>query len=247
MSSATNELVRLAKADAPSAAARAKMWASVSNAVGGLAGAGGAGAAVGTTGSMNASATIGAAKMLTIGTLLGGPLTVGLAAVMLQVGAPTNPTRSPQVAPASVARPAARAIPVQEVAPRSAPVEIAATAAMHAAAPAPAGHATGAPTLNPHPLAHPKAKAARGPDPDRDDALAREAGHVMEAHAALRRGDPAAALRAIASARALAPPQLVPEELAVEGQALRALGRTSEADGNEAQLRLFYPEAALAR
>ena len=237
MSSTTMDLVRLAKADAPSSAARAKMWASVSNAVGGMAAAGGS-AAAGATGSTGTVGTLGAAKMLTVGTLLGGPLTVGLAAVLLQVGAPPpNLSAGPQVAPASVARPApAHAVPIADVLPRSAPVS----------APA-VEHPTFAPSINSRPVAHPKAKSSPKKDSMRDDALAREAGFVMEAHAALRRGDAAGALRAIASARALGPPQLVPEELSVEGQALRALGKTSEADGNEAMLRLFYPEAALAR
>jgi len=39
----------------------------------------------------------------------------------------------------------------------------------------------------------------------------------------------------------------MPEELAVEEQALRALGQSDQANGIEVQLRLQYPESALAR
>jgi hypothetical protein len=77
--------------------------------------------------------------------------------------------------------------------------------------------------------------------------LAREASLVAEARGALGRADPRTALRAIRSARALPSRQLVPEELAVEEQALRALGQSDEANGIDVQLRLQYPEAALAR
>jgi hypothetical protein len=101
-----------------------------------------------------------------------------------------------------------------------------------------------------HPKPLPEAKAAATKAvraPAHGDALAREAAFVAEAHAALLHGDPNGALRAIASARAMAAPQLVPEELAVEGQALRALGRTDEANANDVALRLLYPESALAR
>ncbi len=96
LSSATKNLVRLARADGPSAAARAKMWAGVSGAVGGAA-AGGAAAASGA-----ATGGLSAAKMLTIGTLLGGPLTVGLAVTLLHIGAlrrvPDPASRTPMVA-----------------------------------------------------------------------------------------------------------------------------------------------------
>jgi hypothetical protein len=77
--------------------------------------------------------------------------------------------------------------------------------------------------------------------------LAREASLVHEARSALGRGDPDSALRAIRAARALRSRQLVPEELAVEMQALRALGQSDEANGIDVQLRLQYPDSALVR
>jgi hypothetical protein len=79
------------------------------------------------------------------------------------------------------------------------------------------------------------------------DALTREAQLVSEARGALTRGDPGRALAAIQAARALPSHQLAPEELAVEAQALRALGRTGEADQADEALRARYPESALAR
>jgi hypothetical protein len=78
------------------------------------------------------------------------------------------------------------------------------------------------------------------------DSLAREAALVAAARGALSVGDPQLALRSIREARALPSKQLVPEELAVEEQALRALGRNDEANGINVMLRLQYPESALA-
>jgi hypothetical protein len=100
-------------------------------------------------------------------------------------------------------------------------------------------------TPGPHPShARPPPRHAR---PSHDDSLSREASLVAEARASLGRGDPRSALRAIRTARALSSRQLVPEELAVEEQALRALGQSDEANGIDVMLRLEYPESALAR
>jgi hypothetical protein len=248
LSSATKELVRLARADGPSAAARAKMWAGVSGAMGGAA-TGGAAAASGA-----AAGGASAAKMLTIGTLLGGPLTVGLAVTLLHVGALTHspgfgvsstPPKPPNVAFVSPAP--TMTAPYERSGgwtPASTPTLTAASTRI--AVPTRAAGASGA--GHPKPSSEAKAAATKGlRSPAHGDALAREAAFVAEAHAALLRGDPNGALRAIASARAVAGPQLVPEELAVEGQALRALGRTDEANANDVALRLLYPESALAR
>jgi hypothetical protein len=249
LSSATKELVRLARVDGPSAAARAKVWAGVSGAVGGAA-AGGAAAANGAT-----AGGASVAKMLTIGTLLGAPLTVGLAVTLLYVGAmpqphpgfggSSTPPKPPNVVFASPAT-TTTAGPYERSGgwmPASTPLTAASTrivVSTRAAGPIGAGH--------PKPSSEGKAAATRAARaPAHGDALAREAAFVAEAHAALLHGDPNGALGAIASARAVATPQLVPEELAVEAQALRALGRTDEANANEVTLRLLYPESALAR
>jgi hypothetical protein len=80
-----------------------------------------------------------------------------------------------------------------------------------------------------------------------EDDLGREAALVAEARGALRRGDAAGALQRIRAARAIPSGQLAPEELAIEAQALRALGRSDEADEAGTKLRSSYPESALAR
>ncbi|MGH7434311.1 MAG: hypothetical protein ACRENE_01390, partial [Polyangiaceae bacterium] len=85
------------------------------------------------------------------------------------------------------------------------------------------------------------ARPATGVDP-----LAREAQLVSEARGALGRGDARGALQAVRAARALPSHQLTPEELAVESQALRALGRPVEANEADVTLRSQFPESALA-
>jgi len=80
-----------------------------------------------------------------------------------------------------------------------------------------------------------------------DDALTREASLVAEARALLAAGDAASALRKVRAARAMPSPQLVPEELTVEAQALRSLGMADDARGVDATLHTQYPDSALAR
>jgi len=249
LSSATKNLVRLARADGPSAAARAKMWAGVSGAVGGAA-AGGAAAASGA-----ATGGLSAAKMLTIGTLLGGPLTVGLAVTLLHIGAlrrvPDPASRTPMVAASFVPQRMSAPSDVFSSTSIATPTPTSTRTALSTRISTQVGSPTGVDRSKPASGAKGAAKKGAAAKAARsqahDDALAREAAFVAEAHNALVQGDPNGALRAIASARAVASPQLVPEELAVEAQALRALGRTNEADANDATLRLLYPESALAR
>lgn len=93
------------------------------------------------------------------------------------------------------------------------------------------------------PALHPQ-DPARGPS--RRPAGPRSLAHRQGAERA-RPGDAPSALRAIAAASALPSRQLVPEELAVEAQALRSLGRNAEAKSVAELLRARYPESALAR
>lgn len=79
------------------------------------------------------------------------------------------------------------------------------------------------------------------------DPLAREASLLTQARAALAQADPRTALRAVRAAMAVPGRQLVPEELSVESQALRALGRPRDADALTTELRARYPDSALAR
>ncbi len=224
LSTSMKKLFAVAKVDAPSAAARTKVWSGVSGAVGGAAAAGASGVATSTVLTGGASA----AKLLTIGTLFGGTVAVGLATALLQFGpAPTPTTLGP-----------ATSVPASAPATRSAGVE-----SIWTRIPSPTSGAGRAEI----PPATPRASSPHAKPAAHEDMLAREASLVAEARGALGRGDPRTALRAIRSARALPSRQLVPEELAVEEQSLRALGQSDEANGIDVQLRLQYPEAALAR
>jgi hypothetical protein len=233
LSLATEALLRAAKSDAPSAAARAKVWSTVAGTVGGAAGAGAVGAAGSVASGSGAIATGGvtAAKMLAAGTLLGGAVTVGLAAMMLRIG--TVPSQPLPAATTPVAAFEARD-PV--CAPLVSPDP------PRAAAPRP-GLASQLSATNTRPSA--PSTAAR--QPMAADALAREASLVMQARAALVGGDAPAALRAIHAARMLPSHELAPEELSVEAQALRKLGKDDQAKDVDSALRKQFPESALAR
>ncbi len=239
LSTSTKRLVEAAKADVPSSAVRAKVWAGVSGMVGGAAAAGASGAAA----SAVLGGGVGTTKVLALGGLFGGAITVGLATAFLQIGTATPPADTRFQAVAGAARPTqavARGVvetptmvPVIEMAPVVDRVE---------ASPSPSSEAAGVAAIHTHvPSPHRHSKP-----PNREDSLAREASLVAQARAALSLGDPQSALRAIREARALPSKQLVPEELAVEEQTLRALGRNDEANGINVMLRLQYPESALA-
>jgi hypothetical protein len=240
LSGATKALLKAAKADAPTAATRAKVWASVSSAVGGAAGAAGSAAGVGTGASsgLSTGATVGGmsvAKMLVFGTLLGGAVTVGLAAVALRIGPSPSDVHAAQAA--AVTR-------------TQNPIATATTTATATATPTPTPTATPTATTTATTTAietaTPKPIAQR-PHASPADALAREASLVSDARKALGRGDARAALAFVRQARALPSPQLVPEELVVESQALRALGHADEATGVDFTLKTQYPNSALAR
>jgi hypothetical protein len=253
LSAATKALLRAAKADTPGAAARAKVWSGVTSAVGGAAagasGAAGAGSA-GLGGATAAAGGMSAMKMLVLGTLLGGAVTVGLAATMLQIG--PSPRDVPVAATAPVFAAANAATGPTELAGIDPPSANVAPVVI-AQAPAPARTAPVTPSVvrapsRARPPAHPAPAAGHQPhQPPGGDPLAREAALVADARAALAGGDAQGALRIVRSARALPSPQLVPEELAVEGQALRMLGSADEARGVAETLRTSFPESALAR
>jgi len=262
LSSATQALLKAARTDGPSAAARAKVWSGVSAAVGGAAGAAVAGA--GASGAATSAVGMSAAKMLVAGTLLGGALTVGLAAMLLHFGpAPrvTPPATTPHIAAAAATAapglPSTFALaPVDDSFAGASPIGVAGlnwvpggpVAAQTTARHAPAAHPVVRPShalaaSNPHPAAH-----ATVPQPATgDDPLTREASLVADARVALAAGNPQEALRLVRSARSMRAPQLVPEELTVEAQALRALGKADDAQGVDATLHSQYPDSALAR
>jgi len=265
LSATTRALLKGARADAPGAAAKAKVWSGVSATLGGAAGAGAAGAGAGGFGTSGAG--LGAAKMLVAGTLLGGALTVGLAAMLLRIGpAPSPSTTPPSVAAAfagaTVAAPdpptptAAPAIDALASGSAGAganmlPGAQATTGSSAVTSPASAAHAATSVPRHGSSQHGPRPAAASAPLPPRhpsgDDALTREASLVASARAALSGGNAEEALRLVRSARSMPSPQLVPEELTVEAQALRALGKADDARGVDATLHSQYPESALAR
>jgi hypothetical protein len=239
LSGATKALLKAARADAPSAATRAKVWAGVSTAIGGAAGAAGSAGGAGTASGLATGATVGGmsvAKMLVVGTLLGGAVTVGLATVALRIGPSPSDTHS--AAQAAAATPTQ--MQVQAPALNPMPATTAITTATATATTPTAATPIPTPTPTSKPIAQ-RAHASPG------DALAREASFVSDARKALSRGDARAALALVRQARALPSPQLVPEELAVESQALRALGQADEATGVDFTLKTQYPDSALAR
>jgi hypothetical protein len=289
LSPSTKALLAAARADGPSHGARTKMWARVSSAAGGAAGvaaggsaaaatgAGAAGVANGSggaggasAGSMMAGGAGTAMKALTIGTLHGGTVTVGMAAVLLHVGAARAPdARAKTVVPvaavaAAGATPRAPAaadrdpraqapLPGANTMPPPADVPAAAQLALGTTqdspvAPAPLAQAsvasaTPAPSAQPGHAVHTRA-SRRIED---SNSLSMEASLITQARTALENGDALSALRKARAARSLPVRQLVPEELSVEAQALRALGRDAEANNVDQILRAQYPESALAR
>ena len=217
LSPRTKELLRAARADGPSAAARAKIWSGVGASGVGAAGAIGAAKGIG-------AASGGASKLLAMGALLGSTVTVGIAAMLFHVGGPTlrpDPNVGVQADSEMAAiAPAARATVAMGLPSR--PTSSAANGAPKHAA----GNATGA---------------------LREDALTREAELVTTARTLVMRGDPQGALGVLHTARTLPSRALEPEELSLEARALRALHQDAEAAAAEESLKARFPESALAR
>jgi hypothetical protein len=245
-------LIEAAKADAPSAAARTKVWAGVSSAVGeaaALAGSAAGGAVAGST---------SAAKMLVLGTLFGGSLAVGVGAVMLYVGRaqPVTPTAVHMAASVPAEGAQLVAIAVRDSAPAKPVLVDAVVDSIENAAPA---AVIAKPTARVSAIIAPAAPAEPAKKPggvehdgfsgptSGDDTLAREASLLAEARKALVRRDALTALQIVRGLRALPVRQLVPEELMVEAQALRGLGLDDDAKGVEATLRERFPDSVLGR
>jgi hypothetical protein len=261
LSATTRSLLKSARADAPSTAARAKMWSGVSATVGGVAGAGAGASGLGAAG----AASPGVAKLLAAGTLLGGVVTVGLAAMLLHIGA--SPSHAPPASTAAVvgaslatpeppsrlreapepaldaAAPGLNTVPVVD-APAHAENTDGTSSPVTRGASGKSGARHGAALKGKRPGA--AAPPASRP-PAGDDALTREASLVSGARTALASGNAEEALRLVRAARAMPSPQLVPEELAVETQALRSLGKADEAREVDATLHARFPDSALAR
>jgi len=254
-------MIAAARADGPSTAARANVWTGVSTMVGEAAVASGAGGAA-------ATGSAGAAKMLVLGTLLGGTVTIGVGVAMLFIGRAPSPAPTMSVAapaPAEAAELAALSMPaltpvpaldraVAEASANPAPalgrtvvearVNPAPAHAFVIASPARlAGFETGKRAAPAH-ASPPPVAAGNGMD---SDSLAREASSLAEARRALARRDALSALQIVRDLHALPDRQLIPEELAVEAQALRGLGLDDEASQVETHLRVRFPDSVLGR
>ena len=246
-------LIEAAKADAPSTAARANVWAGVSNMVGEAASVASAvgGAATG---------SVGAAKMLVLGTLLGGSVTVGIGGAVLLVG--HAPVLGPTISVAAPA-PAAETQLIVRSTPALAPAARNRAAVVGEASPRPgtaavvAGHAAvrglepgrkaSTARLSPVGSSTSRSTGEGSARSGESDTLAREASALAEARGALARRDALSALQIVRSLRALPGRQLVPEELAVEAQALRGLGLDDDANAVETRLRVRFPDSVLGR
>lgn len=249
-------LIEAAKSDGPNALRRAEMWSSVSRSVPTTIPPG-----------VAKSPLNGASggKTVSMGTIFGGAVTVGLATavLILQPTRSLGPTSSGKAGAATASARVVLAVPSEDS--RAARDEARESRSVLAANPAadvgthPAPHAdevTAEATGN---VAAPVAVAPQPPRPSTRpsapaspahlayDPLAREASLLTQARAALAQGDARAALRAVRAAMAVPGRQLVPEELSVESQALRALGRSRDADTLATELRTRYPDSALAR
>jgi hypothetical protein len=246
-------LIEAAKTDGPSTAAKAKVWAGVSGAVGGAASLSGGGTA--------AAGSAGAMKMLLLGTLLGGTFTVGIGATMLFVGgarpveltgvaAPAPATAPPQARQISLSipEPAAPSNFILGSTVTPSPEAVLSPVSANAGPPVEAARRPNARSTS---AASMTAGAAMLPSlPARtaqDDALAREASLLASARNALVRRDALTALQIVRGLSALPTRQLAPEELAVEAQALRGLGLADQADAVDANLRARFPDSVLGR
>lgn len=220
----TRDLFDAAKLDGPSEGAREAMWAGIQTATAGASSL-----------ALLKGTSIGTSK-LALGIALGASLTVGIAATVIAMTRTTSAPRSSERVTAVAPRTLERPVPTkdEEVAP---PIVITGHLAQPQAQQTTAPAAveldqsvptrTGTTTLSEH------------------DRLAREARMVSEARGALHRGEPETAVRIVRAARNQRGARLVPEELTVEAQALRAMGDEAGAEKAEAELAGKFPEQAI--
>ncbi len=221
MTDRMKELFDMARTDGPSETARDSMWTGIQTAT------------LGAAGAPSALATIKGAGILSsklaLGIALGASMTVGVAATVFAITRPNAPTHSASVAsPRTLDRDElAQDRPVEAVRP---PVVI-------------TGHVGDTVELKDEPQRSEREHVAIAPLSEHDR-LAREARMVSEARGALHRGDAEQALHIVRAARATTGARMVPEELTVEAQALRALGDEDGAKRIDAELAGKFPEQA---
>jgi hypothetical protein len=287
-SSALRSLIEAAKSDRPGAGTRAEVWSSVCRSLTASVPPGSSGSTVG---------GVTGAKAVSLATLFGGAVMVGLASAVLilqpmrtfeqqppsgKMGLPAASPAAAMAPPSGAARPnlegtrGERTTPTPRTTPsRASPHDSAAyptlsidpsgnvgssTGGLPTAASPAEGASTGGRIYEAHQgglalpatLPSPSRPSIRAPLAASStrvsyDPLAREASLLTQARAALAQGDPPAALQAVREAMAIPGRQLVPEEMSVESQALRAIGRSRDADAVTTELRTRYPDSALAR
>ncbi len=225
----THNLFEAARQDAPSETARDAMWAGIQ------------GATVGGVGSAAALKATGvASSKLALGIALGA--TIGIAATVIAL---TTSSFSSSSAP-HVDHTARSLEHVTQNVEAPPPVIV-------------TGHVVAQQTpqasveLDQKPANTQAAQTAQTAQPARTatttlsehDRLALEARMVSEARGALHRGEPETAIRIVRAARSQAGARMVPEELTVEAQALRAMGDEAGAQRAEADLAGKFPEQAI--
>ena len=267
-SSDARALLAAGRSDGPSLAARERVWSGVSNAVGVV--GGGASSANVRAGGVSASGWTLASKMMSLGTLLGGPLTIGVTLAILRIGSvPLSPS---DLSSSAIGAPSPAHHVSSDADRHGVGSETLGVSSSASDPSAPSSHTYEDPSevrLAPlpslpalgveqpqgselsktsslpgvHSGAHVRVVGPALPQ----DLLTREASLVAKGRTYLARGNPTKALAAIHAAQSLDSHQLAPEELAVEIQSYRALGREREALQGEVMLKISYPESDLGR
>jgi hypothetical protein len=238
VSSRSRELFEAAKADGPSESSRDLMWAGIQLAAVPLAPKAGAGTHL-------AVKAIASSK-LALGVALGASITVGVAGAVLVLARPTAPSITHVAEPRGLER-GGRATSADDppTVDRSAVIRLPPTPVVvtgHAVASAPTDTVELDPVVpQQRTSTHTVAAVSER------DRLAQEARMVSEARGALLRGEPETALRIVRAAKSQHGARLVPEELTVEAQALRAMGDEAGAARAEAELAGKFPEQDLAQ
>ena len=240
MTTRMRELFETAKSDGPTDSARDAMWAGIQMAAI-------TGAPTSTPSAPASNTSLGpasggqaahlavkaaATSKLAMGIALGASITVGVAGALIAIAKPWAPPVTHVAQPRELERPDVDRASVE----RAQDLRLPATPVVitgHAVTP------TDAVELDPVVVA---------PRPmSEHDRLAKEARMVSEARGALHRGEPETALRIVRAARSTRGARLVPEELTVEAQALRAMGDEAGAKRAEAELAGKFPEQDLGQ
>ena len=231
-----NELFKVARHDGPSPEARAAMWTGIETAASVSMGAASGGSAFAA-----AKAALVSSKLV-LGLVLGASLTMGVVATLITL----DVTRAPAPAIRLVAAP--RTPRARDRSSRKERDPSGRRSRRRGHGPYRACHRA----RSHHEGVYHDHQGVGGRAADRLDphspsrtASREKARMVSEARGALHRGEPDVALRIVRAARATAGARMVPEELTVEAQALRASGDEEGAKRVEATIASSYPDPSL--